>query len=1320
MKVTSEKIKWGLLLIALLLLSSVQIVSAEGGYVYTTSWSSSAPFGVAVDHSTGNVYVAEYSGNQVQVFDSSGTFITKWGSPGSADGQFSNPRGVALDSAGNVYVADTGNDRIQKFNSSGTLIMKWGGSGSANGQFSSPIGVAVDSAGNVYVADAGNGRIQKFDSSGTFILNWSTPGSPYSLAVDSAGHVYVADASQNQVKEFTSTGTLITAWGSSGSANGQFNTPLGVAVDSTGNVYVTDQGNNRIQKFTSIGGFLTTWGSYGYEPGQFVNLRGIAVDSVGNVYVADANNYRIQKFAPEILPVTNFIADMANGTSPLTVGFTDQSTGSPTSWLWDFGDGNTSTVQNPGYTYTIPGIYSVNLTATNAGGSTTQNKAGYITVTAPVSSPIADFTANVTNGTSPLTVGFTDQSTGSPTSWLWDFSDGNTSTVQNPVYTYTIPGIYSVNLTATNAGGSTTQNKAGYITVTAPVSSPIADFTANVTNGTSPLAVGFTDQSTGSVTSWLWDFGDGNTSTVQNPVYTYTIPGIYSVNLTATNVGGSTTQNKAGYITVTAPVSPPVTDFIANMTNGTSPLAVGFTDQSTGSPTSWLWDFGDGNTSTVQNPVHVFNLTGAYTVSLTATNAGGSTTTTKTGFITVQAPVPTTVPTTVSTTVSTTMPTTVPTTVSTTVPTGYVYNTSWSSNGPYGVAVDHRTGNVYVAEYSTNQVQEFTSTGTFITKWGTLGSGDGQFDQPRGVAVDSAGNIYVADSGNNRTQKFDSSGTFLTKWGSSGSGDGQFWAPIGVAVDSAGNIYVADAGNFRIQKFDSSGTFLTKWGSQGSVNGQFYGPYALAVDSTGNIYVADTLKNEIQEFTSTGIFITKWGTPGSANGQFNTPQGIAVDSAGNVYVTDAGNNRIQKFTSIGGFLMTWGSYGYGPGQFVNLKGIAVDSIGNVYVADMNNQRVQKFAPEISVAPPVTDFIANVTNGTSPLTVGFTVPSTGSGTSWLWGFGDNTTSTEQNPVHTYTTPGIYSVNLTTTNAFGSTIQNKPGYITVTVPVTPTPTITATSTITPVPTASGYPPVANFTVTPFGNQKSLGIQITDTSVNATSVRYDLGDGMSTTTRTFKYTYRRAGTYTIKQTATNAAGSSTKTIVVTVPVKSPPVASFTVTPQEGSKSLSIHVTDTSVNADSVRYDLGDGMSTTTRTFKYTYRRAGTYTIKQTATSSAGSSTKTIVVTVPVKSPPVANFKVKPLEGSRSLSIQVTDTSMNADSVRYDLGDGTSTTSRDFRHTYRRAGKYTIKQTATSSAGSSTKTIVVTVPAGRDVHDQTNNEQFGQFGQASGLRTP
>jgi PKD repeat protein len=169
-------------------------------------------------------------------------------------------------------------------------------------------------------------------------------------------------------------------------------------------------------------------------------------------------------------PVADFSASPTSGSAPLAVSFSDSSTGNPTSWSWDFGDGTSSTAQNPTHIYAIPGSYTVSLTATNAGGSDTKTLTDYITVSAPAS-PTADFSASPTSGNAPLAVSFSDSSTGNPTDWSWDFGDGSTSTARNPSHTYTTPGSYTVSLTASNLTGSDTETRVDYITVTqAPAS----------------------------------------------------------------------------------------------------------------------------------------------------------------------------------------------------------------------------------------------------------------------------------------------------------------------------------------------------------------------------------------------------------------------------------------------------------------------------------------------------------------------------------------------------------------------------------------------------------------------------------------------------------------------------------------------------------------------------------------------------------------------------------------------------------------------------------------------------------------------------------
>ena len=312
---------------------------------------------------------------------------------------------------------------------------------------------------------------------------------------------------------------------------------------------------------------------------------------------------------------------IANFTANLTVKFTDTSTNSPIGWEWNFGDGNTSTEQNPEHIFSDEGTYNVTLVVTNADGSTNE-KSMVITANRVLTPPVADFTANKTEGTTPLTVKFTDTSTNSPTGWEWNFGDGSTSTEQNPEHIFSGEGTYNVTLVATNADGSSNE-KSMVITVNRVLTPPVANFVADKTEGTTPLTVKFTDTSTNSPTGWEWNFGDGSTSTEQNPEHIFSGKGTYNVTLVATNADGSSNE-KSMVITVNRVLTPPVANFVADKTEGTTPLTVKFTDTSTNSPTGWKWNFGDGSTSTEQNPEHVFSGKGTYNVTLVATNGDGS------------------------------------------------------------------------------------------------------------------------------------------------------------------------------------------------------------------------------------------------------------------------------------------------------------------------------------------------------------------------------------------------------------------------------------------------------------------------------------------------------------------------------------------------------------------------------------------------------------------------------------------------------------------------------------------------------------------------
>ncbi|MBI1744685.1 PKD domain-containing protein [Candidatus Acetothermia bacterium] len=332
----------------------------------------------------------------------------------------------------------------------------------------------------------------------------------------------------------------------------------------------------------------------------------------------------------------DFTADPTSGKAPLTVYFTNRTTGNFTSLFWDFGDGLTGSETNPIHTYAVSGRFTVRLTARGPSGEDTATKQGYIAVGATPRPLRASFSASPTSGTAPLTVYFTNQTSGDYTTLLWDFGDGTTSSETNPVHTYSSAGSYTVQLTAHSPGGDDTAR--GYISVSESLAQPPhADFTASPISGTAPLAVYFTNRTTGSYTSLLWDFGSGVTSSEINPVVTYNSPGIYTVKLTARGPGGEDTAIKNGYISVSAAPSIHAA-FAAVPTSGSAPLTVYFKNESSGPYTNLLWDFGDGFTSRETNPTHTYTSAGNYTVKLSAFSSSG--TDIATGFITVSAAPP--------------------------------------------------------------------------------------------------------------------------------------------------------------------------------------------------------------------------------------------------------------------------------------------------------------------------------------------------------------------------------------------------------------------------------------------------------------------------------------------------------------------------------------------------------------------------------------------------------------------------------------------------------------------------------------------------------
>jgi T5SS/PEP-CTERM-associated repeat protein len=403
-----------------------------------------------------------------------------------------------------------------------------------------------------------------------------------------------------------------------------------------GTLNIADAGGftNGTYTLFSYGGTLTTNGSptvltIGTKP------------NTNWIYTVDISTTGSVKLTAEPpAPVASFSGTPTNGTAPLAVTFTDSSTGTISNRFWNFGDGSTTNFAvstNPVHTYNA-GTYAVTLIVSGSVSSSTNIQSGYIVAT-NLAPPVASFSGTPTNGTAPLAVTFTDSSTGAITNRFWSFGDGATTntTLNSLGHLYNTAGTNTVSLTVFGPGGSNTNNRIHYIIVTSTnAAPPVASFSGSPTNGTAPLAVTFTDSSTGTITNRFWSFGDGNTTNFAvftNPVHTYNA-GTYAVTLTVSGPGGSNTNTRTSYIVATNP-PPPVASFSGSPTNGTAPLAVAFTDNSTGAITNRFWSFGDGATTntTLNSLGHLYNTAGTNTVSLTVFGPGGSSTTNRIHYI---------------------------------------------------------------------------------------------------------------------------------------------------------------------------------------------------------------------------------------------------------------------------------------------------------------------------------------------------------------------------------------------------------------------------------------------------------------------------------------------------------------------------------------------------------------------------------------------------------------------------------------------------------------------------------------------------------------
>jgi len=963
--------------------------------------------------------------------------------------------------------------------------------------------------------------------------------------------------------------------------------------------------------------------------------------------------------------------------------------------------------------------------------------------------PEADFTGNPTGGGVPLTVAFTDTSGYSPTSWSWNFGDGGTSTLQHPSHEYTAAGSYTVSLTATNADGSDTETKSNYITLT--TTPPVAAFAGVPTSGYAPLTVSFTDLSANYPTSWAWGFGDGGTSSSKNPSHEYTAAGSYTVSLTATSPYGSDAETKANYITVNPTVYPPVADFSGTPTSGAAPLTVAFTDASTNTPTAWSWSFGDGGTSTVQNPSHVFNCAGSYAVSLTVTNVGGSDVETKTNYIAASAP---------------------PGVV-------YLSDLTWvgtPTNGWGPVEKDMSVG-----ENSAGDGVTICLNGSYYTKG--LGCHavstitynlNGLYDRfMSDVGLDDempvagsvvfrveADGVTLYTSGTMRpdtaTASFDVSVAdkaqlvlYLTDAGDGVSSDHGDWAgarltlaPPGPPVANFSGAPTSGVAPLTVAFTDSSTKAPTSWswafgdgGTSISQNPSHQytaaGSYTVSLTATNALGSNTNTKSNYITVKAAGSmpWFVAAGAVASGTGAITPalPAGIATNDILLLFLETA-NQALTISNQNGG---TWAAVANSPqgtgtaaastatrltvfwsryngtqgapttndsgdhqlGRMIAMRGVATS--GNPW--DVTAGAVEATADTSGAIPGATTTVANTLVVAA---ISTSLPDAeGTANFSAWANSDLISVTEETD---NTTSAGNGGGLGLAVAIGG--KPTPGAYGTTTVTCATAATKGMMSIALKPTAVPVP-VANFSGTPTSGNAPLGVSFTDTSTNSpTSWSWTFGDGGVSTAQNPSHTYQNAGGVTLLRTvsltATNAGGSNTNTKNNYITVNPPaPVAAFSATPTTGTAPLAVSFTDTSTSSPtSWLWEFGDGATSSEQNPSHTYQNAGGVTLLRTvtltATNDGGSDTETKTDYIAVVPPATAaGFSAAPTTGTAPLAVSFTDTSTSSPtSWLWEFGDGATSSEQNPTHTYENAGGVTLLRTvsltAANAGGSDTKT--------------------------------
>lgn len=958
-----------------------------------------------------------------------------------------------------------------------------------------------------------------------------------------------------------------------------------------------------------------------------------------------------------INPAANYIPPPTTvSCAPLTTQFTDATIGA-NSWLWDFGDGVTSTQQNPIHTYTAQGFYTVSLITTTTGGGCSQSIPVFSTF--DLRGGYAGF-SSTTSQCPPFIADFVDTSSNA-VSWFWDFGDGTTSTQQSPSHVFGVGGYHNVSLTITTADGCTYTTMQSNGVYFPPFG---ANFFGIPLDTVFPADVQFYANSVGA-TQWLWDFGDSTTSTLENPLHTYQFYSNFDVTLTITNGLCTLFYDPPPFnfgLPDTTPFNPGNVA-LYTVQSGCAPLTVTFSNAAAiPGAVVWHWDFGDGDTSTAQYPVHTYFNRGIYSVTLTTWDTLG-------------------------------------------LPSILQMDSSVRVGGP-------------IASFNFQQNQSCTNTQIILTNT-SQGASSYNWNFGDGTTSTSTNANHTFTSGlPNYIVTLTATDTSNCNSSISTSIFANFISPL---LASETDVCGYDSVHFStsltnypnylwhfgdgdsstllnpVHIYSQEGTYnvsLTVTDNSGcsqtfqlspAVNVNYpvadfvattslHGCNNLRVDFANNSQNADSyfwdfgdgatssLPTPSHVYNVAGTYTVSLSIfSGSCVNEMIRPNYVTIDTAHAEFnYTTNGQCApvVTTFNDLSAYPVTW-SWSFGTGiatdtstlqnptfSYLNTPGYSIALV----MTDINGcTDTARLSP-----PPILDVVFGTGDysGCVPYDVHFNAISS-LAQSFLYDFGDGTTSTLQNPVHTYTTPGVYDIKVYVYGSpqNGSCVDSmiKTAYVTVREPLA--------DFMSPVTTACA-PAVINFS---------------NLSADADNYLWNFGDSTTSTNDTTTHIYTTPGTYTVSLIAqTNNGCSDTIVRPLYINVLGP-TTNFSISDFEGCAPFSVDFTDLSQNAVGWSWSFGDGNADIIQNATHVYSDTGTFTVGLITHDTTGcSSYYEYPQQIIVHPTPNASFNLSDTSGCKPVSVQFTNLSTGFDSLYWQFGNGLTANTSFPTVTYDSAGAY------------------------------------------------